>query len=173
MPVSPAAQAAQIFVAHYGALVTVGHNGDLLPASGSGDIFLVTGGRVIVTSLTGIVTTAIQNQACTLSVGHKPTGGSSQAATLATATAITNAQVGASIAVPAFGTSGTVPGALAVLATTAVVPQADLGVPISSGGIAMVPAGSIQVTTSATNTGAINYSITYFPYDAGAVVTAA
>ena len=36
----------------------------------------------------------------------------------------------------------------------------------------IVPAGAITVTTSATNTGAIVWSITYFPYDAGATVVA-
>lgn len=169
MPVSPAAQAAQLFAVYYGALVTGGPK--TLPASTSGDIFTVTGGRVVITSITGVVTTAIQNQACTLSVGHKPSGGSAQTTTLATATAVTNAAIGASVAVPPFSSGS--PQALAVLATTAVVPGTDLGTVITSGGIAMVPAGTIQVTTSATNTGAITYSVTYVPYDSGAVVTAA
>lgn len=169
MPVSPAAQAAQIFAAYYGALVTGAAK--TLPASTSGDIFTVTGGRVIVTSLTGVVSTAIQNQACTVSVGHKPAGGSSQAATLASATAVTNAVLATSLAVPAFSSGS--PAALVVLAPTALVPGVDLGVVATSGGIAMVPAGSIQITTSATNTGAIQWSVTYVPYDAGATVAAA
>jgi hypothetical protein len=167
MTVNPAAQAAQLFVAHYGALVTGGAK--TLPASGSGDIFTVTGGRVLVTSITGVVTTAIQNQTCTLSVGHKPTGGSSQAATLATATAVANAALGTSIDV----TGASFPAALIVLATTSVVKGSDLGTGLTSGGLALVPAGTIQVTTSATNTGAITYSVTYVPYDSGAVITAA
>jgi hypothetical protein len=41
-----------------------------------------------------------------------------------------------------------------------------------NGGIAIVPAGTIDVTTSATNTGAISYSVTYVSYDAGATITA-
>ena len=169
MPTSPAAQAAQISAAYYGALVTGAAK--TLPASTSGDIFTVTGGRVIVTSITGVVTTAIQNQACTLSVGHKPAGGSSQVATLATATSIINFALGSSVAVPPFSAGS--PAALAVIAPTTVVPGTDLGVVVTSGGIALVPAGTIQVTTSATNTGAITYTITWVPYDAGAVVTAA
>lgn len=160
----------QVREANYGLLVTGGAK--TLPASTSGDVFSVSGGRVIITSLTGVVSTAIQNQACTLSVGHKPTGGSSQVSTLATATSIINAALGTSLAVPAFGTGGTVPGALAVLAPTSLVPQADLGVNVANGGIAMVPAGTIQVTTSATNTGAITWSVTYVPYDVGANITA-
>jgi hypothetical protein len=169
MPASPAAQAAQLFAAHYGALVTGAAK--TLPASGSGDIFTVTGGRVVITSITGVVSTVIQNQACTLSVGHKPTGGSSQVATLATATSIIAAALGTSIAAAPF--SGGSPAALAVIAPTAVVPGTDLGVALTAGGLALVPAGTIQVTTSATNTGAIIYSISYVPYDVGATITAA
>lgn len=170
MAVNPAVQAAQLQAVYYGALVTGGAK--TLPATGSGDIFTVTGGRVIITTLTGVVTTAIQNQACTLSVGHKPSGGSSQTTTLATATSVINLALNASISVPPFSSGS--PQALAVLAATAVVPcVADLGTLLSSGGLAMVPAGTIQVTTSATNTGAITYSVTWVPYDAGAVVTAA
>ncbi len=169
MSIGIAAQAKQVFASAYGAAVT--GTAKTLPASTSGDIFTVTGGRVIVTGITGVVSTAIQNQACTLSVGHKPTGGSSQVATLATATSIINFAVGSSLAVPPFSSGS--PQALVVLATTSVVPGTDVGVTISSGGIAIVPAGSIQVTTSATNTGAIIWTVTYVPYDAGAVVTAA
>lgn len=157
-----------MFAANYGVLVTGAAK--TLPASTSGDIFTVTGGRVVVTSLTGVVTTAIQNQACALSVGHKPTGGSSQVATLASATSIINFALGSSLAVASLN-SGVA--ALVVLAPTAVVPGVDLGISADDGGLALVPAGSIQVTTSATNTGAITWSVTYIPYDAGAVVTAA
>lgn len=169
MSIGKYAQAAQLFASTYGLLVT--GSAKTLPATTSGDIFTITGGRIIVTGITGVVSTAVQNQACTLSVGHKPTGGSSQVATLATATAVTNAAVGASLAVPPFSSGS--PQALAVLATTSVVPGTDVGVALTSGGIAIVPAGSIQVTASATNTGAITWSVTYVPYDAGAVVTAA
>lgn len=169
MPVSPAGQAAQIFASYYGVLVTGGAK--TLPASGSGDIFTVSGGRVVITSITGVVTTAIQAQACTVSVGHKPTGGSSQVATLATATSVNGAVLATSTAVIPF-TSGS-PGALAVIAPTSVVPGTDLGVVATSGGIALVPAGTVQITTSATNTGAITWSVSYVPYDSGATITAA
>lgn len=166
MAASPAAQAAQILAANYGALVT--GNADTLPATGSADIFSITGGRVIVTSVAGIVTTAIQNQVCTLSVGHKPTGGSSQVATLASASSIANLALGGQLNVIASG----FPAALSVIAPTSVVGGTRFGAIASIGGLCVVPAGSIQVTTSATNTGAITWSIMYIPYDAGAVVTA-
>lgn len=170
MGVSPSALAAGVFADAYGALVTGGAK--TLPASTSGDIFLVTGGRVIVTSLTGVVSTVIQAQPTTLSVGNKPSGGSSSTASFC-ATADLNAKpVGTSLAVPqakasaliVSGTDGT------VLWNTS---SGGQGVPATSGGLLLVPAGSIQVTTVATSTGAITWSVTYIPYDAGAVVTAA
>ncbi|HYS41944.1 MAG TPA: hypothetical protein VEO01_40520 [Pseudonocardiaceae bacterium] len=170
MPASPAAQAAQKFAETYGALVTGAAK--TLPATASGDIFLVTGGRVIVTSLTGVVSTIIQAQATTLSVGNKPTGGSSAVATLC-ATADLNAKpVGTSLAVPQAKASALiVSGADGTLLWNTT--SGAQGVPFENGGIALVPAGSIQVTTGATSTGAITWSVTWVPYDAGAVVTAA
>lgn len=172
MTVNPARQAAQEFAIAYGALVTGGPK--TLPASTTGHIFAVSGGRVIVTSITAVVSTAVQNQTCTLSVGNTPTGGSAATASLATATSIANAAVGASLAVPPF--SGSSPAALIVGGASGVLvatgSSSALGVPVTSGGIAIVPAGTIDVTTSATNTGAITYSVSYVPYDAGAVITA-
>ena len=170
MAVSPAAQAAQKFAETYGALVTGGAK--TLPASTSGDIFLVTGGRVVITSLTGRVSTVIQAQATTLSVGNKPTGGSPAVATLC-ATADLNAKpVGTSLAVPQAAASALmVSGADGTLLWNTTL--GAQGVPFVTGGLALVPAGSIQVTTAATSTGAIVWTMTWVPYDVGAVVTAA
>lgn len=162
-------RAAELFGAYYGFLVTGGAKA--LPASGTGHIFTVAGGRVIITTLTGVVSTAIQNQACTLSAGNTPTGGSAATTSLCTATSIANAAVGTSIANPVTLTNALiVGGASGVLTGTG--SGSALGVPISSGGIAIVPAGTIDVTTSATNTGAITWSVTYLPYDVGATITA-
>lgn len=170
MPPSPAAAAAQKFYETYGALVTGGAK--TLPATTSGDIFSVNTGRVIVTSLTGTVTTIIQAQACTISVGNKPTGGASAVATLCAASAsVSGLTVGTSLAVPQ------------AKATALILSAADgtllwnsssgaQGVPVVSGGLVLVPAGTIQITTSATNTGAIQWSVTYIPYDVGATITA-
>lgn len=159
---------AELFGAYYGYQVTGGAK--TLPATGNQQIFTVAGGRVIITSLTAVVSTAIQNQACTLSVGNTPSGGSVAVTSLATATSIANAALGASLAVPPNLGALLVGGASGVLVANGAT--SALGVPISSGGIALVPAGTIGVTTSATNTGAITYSITYVPYDTGATVTA-
>jgi hypothetical protein len=169
MSINPAASAAQKFRETYGAIVTGGPK--TLPASGSGDIFSVTGGRVIVTSITGVVTTAIQAQATLTSVGNKPTGGSSSTVSFCAALDLTGKTVGTSLAVPqakatallSSGTDGT------LLWNTTSGAQ---GVPVVNGGLLLIPAGTIQVTTVVTSTGAIQWSVTYVPYDTGAVVTA-
>jgi hypothetical protein len=70
-----------------------------LPATTQGAIFTVAGGRVLVTSLIGTVTTAIQNQACTLKITGNPTTGTD--VDLATATAVTAKEVGSIITLPA------------------------------------------------------------------------
>lgn len=170
MSVNPAAQAAQLMAAAYGALVTGGAK--TLPASTSGDIFTVSGGRVIITSLTGVVSTVIQAQATTLSVGNKPTGGSSSTASLCATADLNGKPVGTSLAVPLAKASALiVSGADGTLVWNG--SSGAQGSPFASGGLALVPAGTIQVTTAATSTGAITWSVTYVPYDAGATVVAA
>lgn len=168
MAVNPAAQAAQNFAAYYGAIVTGGAKA--LPASGTGHLFTVSGGRVIITTVTGIVSTVIQAQACTVSVGNTPAGGSVSVASIAAASSsVSGVAVGASFAVPPFSS-----GAAALVFSTAngVLPTADLGISLDDGGLYLVPAGTIDWTTSATNTGAVTWSIGYVPYDTGAFITA-
>jgi len=167
MSVNPSAL--QVREANFGFLVTGGAK--TLPASGSGDIFSVNNGRVIITSLIGVVSTAIQAQATTLSVGNKPTGGASATATLCATADLNNKPVGTTLAVPAAKAS-----ALIVSGADGTVvfngSSGGQGIPVSSGGLAIVPAGTIQVTTVATSTGAIIWSCTYVPFDVGATVTA-
>jgi hypothetical protein len=166
--VSVTPKPSELFAASYGALVTGGAK--TLPASASGDIFAVTGGRAIITSLTGVVSTAIQAQATTLSVGNKPTGGASAPATLCAASDLNGKPVGTSLAVPLAKAALLVSSADGTLAWNG--SSGGQGVPFSNGGLVLVPAGTIQVTTVATSTGAITWSVTWMPYDAGATVTA-
>src|SRR6266487_4445118 len=132
-----------------------------IPGTATQSIFTVTGGLILLTSLVGLVTKAIGGTATTLSAGSTPTGGSANVTSLATATAITSATVGTLIAVPK--TTGAL-----VVANGAVA----AGGVLDMGGIAVVPAGVVTVTTSATTTGAITWRLTYLPYDAGVSVTA-
>lgn len=130
-----------------------------LPATALGNIFTVTGGRVVITSLVGEVTTVVQNQACTLSIGVAPTVGTGSATALGTASSIIAAPVGTHLAAA--------PGGAVVvdLATQAGVVLAESPF--------LVDPGSITITTSATNTGSVKWSLTYVPYeDAGVVVAA-
>jgi hypothetical protein len=168
MTASPAAQAAQQLAAYYGVLVTGGAK--TLPASGTGHLFTVAGGRVMITSVTGVVSTVIQAQACTISIGNTPSGGSGANTSIATASSsVSGVAVGATFGVPPYSSGAA---ALVFTAASGVLPAADLGVSVDDGGLYLVPAGTIDWTTSATNTGAITWTVGYVPYDSGATVTA-
>ncbi len=136
-----------------------------LPASTSTAMFTVAGGRVIITSFIGEVTTVVQSQACNLNVTIDPTGAGA-AADLAAATEI-NAD--------AVGTFYTVNGVQADLLGS----QTEGGTQVPTHALAklgrpfMVPAGSILLKTSATNTGATKWVLTYVPLDDGASVVSA
>lgn len=165
MAISPASQAAQLFAAAYGAVVTgAAHT---LPASATGHLFTVNTGRVIITSVTGVVSTVIQAQACTIAIGNTPTGGSNSASLATASSSVSGLAVGASLYVPVFSSG---PQALAFSGASGVVSGAAAA--LRNDGIALVPAGTIDWTTSATNTGAVTWSVSYIPYDAGATVTA-
>ena len=166
MAVNPASQAAQAYVEPYGVVVTGGAK--TLPTSATGHLFTVAGGRVVITSITGVVSTVVQAQACTISVGNTPTGGSGANTSLATASAsVSGLAAGASLYALVFSSGAQ---ALQLTGASGVFPT--FGVPLSSGGIAVVPAGTIDWTTSATNTGAVTWTVSYVAYDSGATVAA-
>jgi hypothetical protein len=136
-----------------------------LPATTSTAMFTVSG-RVIITSLVGQVTTVVQAQACNLNVTIDPDGAGA-AADLCAATDI-NAD--------AVGTYYTVVGIQAALMGT----QKEGGTEVPTHAMAIlpltpfiVPPGSILLKTSATNTGATSWSLTYIPYDDGSSVVSA
>lgn len=132
-----------------------------LPASATATLFTVAGGSVLVTSIWGLVSgTAIQNQACNLSLGNTPTGGSAGNTSLATATAITNKPIG-TFFVPAFASG---------VGGAAVVAQLVQAQDASTASF-LVPAGTITWTTSATNTGQMKWYLSYLPLDSGATVS--
>ena len=153
----------------YGAVVTGGAK--TLPASTTGHIFTVAGGRVIVTSLTGVVHTVIQSQATTLSVGNTPTGGSASTASFCATADLDGMAAGVSVAVPQAAASALMVGGAdgTLLWNTTSGAQ---GVGVAKRRPAAGPAGTIDVTTVATSTGAIIWTVTYVPYDVGAYVTA-
>lgn len=128
-----------------------------IPQTAQAALFTVSGGRILVTSLVGEVTTAIGAVATTLTIVGNPTTGTD--VNIGTATAITSKEVGSLI-----GLAGTVGTALNVQ-------SAGAGAVPTSGVI--VPIGTLDWLTSASTTGAIKWSLTYVPFDNGASVTAA
>lgn len=130
-----------------------------LPATAAQNIFSVTGGRILLTSLVAQVTTVIQNQACTAKITNTPAAGT--ATDIASATSIIAKEVGTLISMPV--TKG---GALVVGA------NAGDGLLIGELSALLLQPGTISYTTSATNTGALSWALTYVVYDTGATVAA-
>lgn len=127
-----------------------------LPATAQTAYFTVTG-RVLVTNIVGEVTTEVQAQACDMDLWSNPSVGADVALCAVV-----------DINADAVGTLYTLTGTLAdaMIATTsgAVKSQAN---PI------LVTAGTIDLKTSATNTGATKWIITYVPLDPGSAIVAA
>jgi hypothetical protein len=116
-------------------------------------------GRIIITSLVGVVTTAIQAQANAIKIKSVPTTGTSK--DISGTLDINAFEVGALISLD--GTA---------LTTALSGTNAGAALAMKPGGI-LVPIGSIKLNTAATNTGAIQWSMTYVVYDNGATVAAA
>lgn len=132
----------------------------VLPATTKQSLFTVAGGRVLVTSLIGVCTTVCTSTATTVSLGTTPTVGTASATGIATATAVTSSEVGTLVSLPA-GAKG------------ALLVGANAGTAVQGYGDGyVVSAGTIDITTSATNTGAFQWQLTYIPLDDGASVTA-
>ncbi|WP_405531508.1 hypothetical protein OG592_27015 [Streptomyces avidinii] len=129
-----------------------------LPASTTGSLFTVTGGRVMVTSIVGRVTTGIQAQANAIKLVATPSG--SGAVNDLSGTVESN---------------GLAAGGLLSITGLA----GDAMVKSTGGGIStlrnpvVVAAGAIGLNTAATNTGNVEWSLTYIPLDDGASVAAA
>ena len=127
-----------------------------LPATTTATIFTVRGGRVKLKALIGEVTTAIQAQACNLSVNCNPTVGGT--AVIASTVDINADEVGTTYGVEGDGT--------ALVATSSGFSPGCFGDPV-------VQEGVISITTSATNTGSVKWDLYYEPLDRTAYVVAA
>lgn len=128
-----------------------------LPQTATGTLFTVTGGRIIVTSLVGTVTTVIQAQANAVKLVATPTTGTVN--DLSTTVDINALVVGGLLA-----TTG--------LAGDALVKSTGGGISAQRNPI-IVAIGAIGLNTAASSTGSIAWSLTWMPYDLGAVVVAA
>lgn len=128
-----------------------------LPQTTASALFTVAGGRVILTSIVGEVTTIIQNQANNTKLTANPTTGTS--VDICAALNIANDEVGC-----LYGITGLFSDAmLGSNAGATVVPRNGV----------VIPVGTIDLDCAASNTGSVKWSVTYVPLDDGASVTAA
>lgn len=128
-----------------------------LPATTTGALFTVTGGKVLITSIVGEVTTGIQAQANAIKLVATPTVGSVNDLS---GTVDSNALAAGGL----LGITG--------LAADAMVKSTGGGVSNLRNPV-VVAAGTIGLNTAATNTGSIKWVLTYVPLDNGASVAAA
>lgn len=129
-----------------------------LPQTATGALFTVTGGRVLVTSIVGEVTTSVQAQANAVKVVATPTGNG----------AVND--LSGTVDINGLAAGGLL--SLTGLAGDAAVKSTGGGVSTLRNPI-IVAAGAIGLNTAASNTGAMKWSLTYIPLDDGASVTAA
>jgi hypothetical protein len=130
------------------------------PQTADQTLFTISGGRVIVTSFSGVFTVAASATANNLSVNSVPTVGTATviASTLATA----SFEIGALLVVEGDGT------ALIGTSTGSGLAPALNALPF------ILPTGTITITCSANNTtGSIKWDLFYFPLDEGAAIVAA
>jgi hypothetical protein len=131
-----------------------------LPQTATGNLYTVAGGAVLVTSLLGVVTTAIQSTDPVLSLGTAPTTGTAETSGIATTTSIASAEIGTWLGVQSStGAAG------------ALVNGGHAGNPLWITAPFVVPAGTITWTTTASKTGQIKWYLTYVPLDTGASVS--
>lgn len=136
---------------------------EALPADASAEaLFTITGGRVILTSLVGRVTTALQAQANAVKLSYNPTAAGTTF-DLCTAVETNGDAVGQTYYIA--GDVAT-PGGLLV---GGAVGQAN---PVFAKPL-LLDAGTIDVDCADGGTGSVEWTITYIPYDDGASVAAA
>jgi len=128
-----------------------------LPQGAQAALFTVSGGRIVLTSIVGEVTTVIQNQLNNTKLVANPTVGND--VDLCAVANIQNDAVGTLYAI-----TGTLADAMTKAASGALAHQ---------GGWIIVAAGAIELNCAAANTGQIKWTLHYVPLDEGAVVTAA
>jgi hypothetical protein len=128
-----------------------------LPATTQTPMFTISGGKILLTAIYGVVTTVIQTQACNLNLVSNPTTGTDDALCAVL-------DISADEAGTIYSISGLVSDALWGV-------SAGLGQGLERQLI--LPVGTIDALTSATNTGAIQWSMWYVPLDTGASVVVA
>lgn len=129
-----------------------------LPQTTAGSLFTVAGGRCLVTSIVGEVTTVIETQANNTKLTANPATGTS--VDMCAVLDITADEVGC-----LYGITGTPADAL-------VGTDAGLTIGMSNNGI-VVNSGTIDLDCAASNTGAAKWTLHYIPIDDGASIVSA
>ena len=129
-----------------------------LPQTATGHLFQVSGGRVLVTGLVGEVTLATGATATNAKVTSTPTTGT--AVDLAANALITSKEIGSQLTLPAASGSALI------------VKNGGAGGQFPGHNPYIVPVGFIDLTTDASDTGSVKWSLTYVSLDDGASVTA-
>lgn len=130
----------------------------IVPQTATGAIFTVTGGRIIVTGIMGLVAVAGSATVTNLKLRSTPTVGS--VADVSAAGLVTSAAIGTIISITGAASDATVvsTGAGQILDSTGVI----------------IPTGSIGVNTDASNaTLSVGWTLLWVPLDDGAVAVAA
>lgn len=127
---------------------------EALPATTDGALFTITGGRILLTSLVGEVTTVIQTQANNTKIKFNPTAtGADQ--DLCAVLDITADAVG-----EIYTITGIVANAM----------RSDLLIGQGMTNPLILSEGDIEIDCAATNTGEVQWSMWYLPLDRGATV---
>lgn len=126
--------------------------------TGNLNLFTVSGGRIILTSLVGQVTTVIQALTNGTKITSIPTAGS--AVDLCGAVDVSGREVGGFM-----GLGGTSLAAGLQVTNSGATPLTIVSILVAPGNIAM--------NCAASATGQVQWTMTYYAYDSGATVTAA
>ena len=131
-----------------------------LPATTDGDLFNITGGRVVLTSIIGEVTTAIQTQANNTKLKFNPDATGADV-DLCTVLSISGDAVGTLYSITGDFSDALKEG-LNCLEADALLER-----PI------ILSKGAIELDCAATNTGSVAWTVTYYALDDGASIEAA
>lgn len=142
----------QVRINQYG--LTVVRNAANLPQTTTGNLFSITGGRILMTTIVGEVTTAIQATPNATKLQTVNVGGTGLVDLCATVD-IAGISVGT-----LFGITGTFANAGA------------FGSSVPHSNEVVVGNGFVRLSTAGSATGQMKWLVTYIPLDDGAVVTA-
>jgi len=139
------------------------HSGQVVPtvALSPQTIFTISGGKILVVSLVGVVSTVMSATVCGLTVGLTPAegAGSSAPAALAASGALASLEVGTMVSLGATAGAALQVG---VNASTVLLKPAPIA----------VSPGALTLTGSATQTGALRWVLTWVALDDAASVVA-